>query len=172
VEPNKYQWANKFNHTSLKIMPINFLHIFKVLTLHCIFTFLVLLGILLEAAIERNLFSSVSIWLTTWNSLFWEYSLSSASQNSSPLSVWARSIQSIPPFHPTSWRFILVLSSHLCIGLPSGLFLSGFPNKTLYAPLLSPVHVTCPAYSFVFDFITQMVFGKEYRSWSLLCYMT
>jgi len=42
-------------------MPINFLHIFKVLTLHCIFTFLVLLGILLEAAIERNLFSSVSI---------------------------------------------------------------------------------------------------------------
>jgi hypothetical protein len=24
----------------------------------------------------------------------------------------------------------------------------------------------------VFDFITQVVFGKEYRSWSLLCYIT
>jgi len=33
---------------------------------------------------------------------------------------WARSIQSVPP-HPTSWRSILILSSHLRLGLPSGL---------------------------------------------------
>ena len=32
---------------------------------------------------------------------------------------WARSIQSIPP-HPTSWRSILILSSHLRLVLPSG----------------------------------------------------
>ena len=44
---------------------------------------------------------------------------------------WASSIQSIPP-HPTSWRAILILSSHLRLGLPSGLFPSGFPTKTLY----------------------------------------
>jgi hypothetical protein len=31
---------------------------------------------------------------------------------------WASSIQSIPP-HPTSWRSILILPSHLCLGLPS-----------------------------------------------------
>ena len=31
------------------------------------------------------------------------------------------SIQSIPP-HPTSWRSILLSSSHLRLGLPSGLF--------------------------------------------------
>jgi hypothetical protein len=43
---------------------------------------------------------------------------------------WASLIQSIPP-HPTSWRSILILSSHLRLGLPSGLFLSGFPTKTL-----------------------------------------
>jgi hypothetical protein len=35
---------------------------------------------------------------------------------------WASSIQSIPP-NATSWRSILILSSHLRPGLPSGLFL-------------------------------------------------
>jgi len=36
-------------------------------------------------------------------------------------------IQSIPP-HPTSCSSILILSSHLRLGLPSGLFPSGFPK--------------------------------------------
>ena len=45
---------------------------------------------------------------------------------------WATLIQSMSP-HPTSWRPFLILSSHLCLGLPSGLF----PTKTLYKPLLS-----------------------------------
>ena len=49
---------------------------------------------------------------------------------------WASLIKSIPP-HPTSWRSILY-SSHLCLGLPSGLFPSGVPIKTLHMPLLSP----------------------------------
>jgi len=34
---------------------------------------------------------------------------------------WAGSIQSMPP-HPTSWRYILILYSHVCLGLSSGLF--------------------------------------------------
>ena len=46
------------------------------------------------------------------------------------------------PCHPTSWRFILILSSHLRFGLPSGLFPSGFPIKTLYTPLLSPIRAS------------------------------
>jgi len=50
---------------------------------------------------------------------------------------WASSIQSITP-HPTSCRSILISSSHLRLGLPSGLFPSGFSTKTLYMPLLSP----------------------------------
>ena len=48
--------------------------------------------------------------------------------------------------HPTSWRAITLLSSHLNLGLPSGLFPSGFRHyTTLYTPLLSPVRATCNA---------------------------
>jgi hypothetical protein len=50
---------------------------------------------------------------------------------------WARPIQSKSP-HPTSPRSILILSTHLRFGLPSGLFLSGFPTNNLYAFLFSP----------------------------------
>jgi len=36
-------------------------------------------------------------------------------------------------------RCILILPSHLCLGLPSSLFPSVFPTKTLYTNLLSPL---------------------------------
>ena len=49
---------------------------------------------------------------------------------------WASPIQSIYP-HPTSWRSVRILSTHLRLGLPSGLLPSGFPSKTLYTPLSS-----------------------------------
>jgi len=39
-----------------------------------------------------------------------------------------RSIQSMPPHH-TTWKSVLILSSHLCLGIPSGLFPSGLPTK-------------------------------------------
>jgi len=78
---------------------------------------------------------------------------------------WASSIQSIPP-HPTSWRSILILSSHLDLGLPSGLFPSGFLTKTLFTPLLSLIHVTCPTHLILPDFIIRTMLGEEYRSLS------
>ena len=60
---------------------------------------------------------------------------------------WGNPIQSTYP-HPTSWRSILILFTHLRLGLPNGLFHSGFPTKTLYTPLLPhTLHMTSPSHS-------------------------
>jgi hypothetical protein len=50
---------------------------------------------------------------------------------------WASSIQSIHS-HPNFLRSILILSPHQRLGLPIGLFPSGFLTKSLYTYLLSP----------------------------------
>ena len=50
---------------------------------------------------------------------------------------WASPIQSIYP-HSTSWRSILILSTHLRLGFPTGLLPSGFLTKTLYTPSPHP----------------------------------
>ena len=75
---------------------------------------------------------------------------------------WARSIQYMALL--TSLRYILILSSHLFVGLPSGLFSSDFPTKALYDSLLSSIRATCTAHLILLGFIVRIVFGEEYRS--------
>jgi hypothetical protein len=58
-------------------------------------------------------------------------------------------------------RSILLLSSHLCMGLPGGLFLSGFPTKTVYTLLLSPIRATCPIHLILLDLITLLILGEH-----------
>jgi len=57
----------------------------------------------------------------------------------------ARWIQSTTS-HSISLKSILILSFHLWLHLPSGLFPSGFLTKILYAFLLSPICAICPAH--------------------------
>ena len=70
------------------------------------------------------------------------------------------------PSHPTSWRSILILSSHLRLGLPSGLFPLNFPTKILYTPLLSLIRALYPAHLITLDVITRTIFGEQFKSLS------
>ena len=73
------------------------------------------------------------------------------------------------PFHiPTSHLLEIHpnISTHLRLGLPIGLFPSGFPTKTLYTTHSSPICSTCPAHLILLDFITHIILGEEYRSFS------
>ena len=67
---------------------------------------------------------------------------------------------------PLTQKSILILSSHLGLGLPSGLFPSDFPTKILYTPLLSPIRAACTAHLIFLEFINQITFVEQYRSLS------
>jgi len=59
---------------------------------------------------------------------------------------------------------LFYIISHLRLGLQSGCFPSGLPIKTLYAPLLSPIRITCPTNLILLDLITRIIHGEEYKS--------
>ena len=109
---------------------------------------------------EANRFSSSQVTLLTLWNLKVHYRIHKCPRLS--LS-WATSIHSMLP-HPTCWRSILILSSHLRLGLPSGHFPQGFLTKTLCTPIVSYVRATCPAHLILFDLITRKILSEKYKS--------
>jgi hypothetical protein len=73
--------------------------------------------------------------------------------------LWARCIQSRIS-DPISLRYIVLLFSHLRLGLPSGLFPSGFPSKILFPFLI--LSATCPTHRIILHLITLIIYCEAY----------
>jgi hypothetical protein len=56
-----------------------------------------------------------------------------------------------------------MLSIYLHLGLPSGLFLSGFLTNNLYTFLFASIRATCPTHLILLDFIILIILGEEHQ---------
>jgi hypothetical protein len=63
--------------------------------------------------------------------------------------------------HTVSFRYILILSSHVCLWLRSDPFPASLARKFVYEYLIPPMGVTCSGCLFYCHFITLIKFGEE-----------
>jgi hypothetical protein len=61
-----------------------------------------------------------------------------------------------------------MLSSHLRLGRPRGLYLSGFLVKILYTFIVPSMRDACPALIVLPDLIVLIIFGEEHKVYGLL----
>ena len=79
-------------------------------------------------------------------------------------------IQSISPY--TSWKSILILSSHLRLGLPSGSLSFRFPHQNPVYASPSPTRTTCPAHLDITGTPLRFWMSNNYRIRSLHSHYT
>jgi hypothetical protein len=79
------------------------------------------------------------------------------------LSVFSSQINRVHAFPP---NFLDLFHIILPSTPRSGRYPSGFPTKTLYAPLLFHLRPTCPVHLILLDLIAQVILGDEYTSLS------
>jgi hypothetical protein len=58
---------------------------------------------------------------------------------------------------------ILILSFHLCLGLPRGLLHSYIPTTSSHLFLISPTHAACSVLFIHLDFIIRLIIREEYK---------
>jgi hypothetical protein len=77
----------------------------------------------------------------------------------------------VPPPNLTSWRSISILSCHLRLSLPSGLFRSGFPTTTVYTTLPHTRCMPCSSHFSRFGFTPMQNNRQHYISVCLNLYI-
>jgi len=65
--------------------------------------------------------------------------------------------------YPTYFRTTLILSSHIQLDIPGGVFTSGYPTKTLYAVLVSYICATSSAHLTLLDPIARTIPGGQHK---------
>ena len=108
---------------------------------------------------------SIVLCVLTYNITPWLMEPGGSMPHSQGLSniLYPEESTQIPALIPISSRSILILSSHLRLGLPTGLFPVGLHVKILKALLPSSILATCHAHLYLLDLITLTILGERYK---------
>jgi hypothetical protein len=85
---------------------------------------------------------------------------------SPPLFPVLKQMNPVHIFHPIFLRSIIILFSHLRVGLTSSLFLSGSLTITLYTILIYSIRATFPPHFIFLDLITLIIVCEGNKLWS------